>query len=51
MRENLTKWMMVVGMLGSSLAFGAAPAPTKEMLEEGEDVLRQELRCLPRREG
>ncbi|MCY1078248.1 c-type cytochrome [Archangium lansingense] len=34
MRENLTKWMMVVGMLGSSLAFGAAPAPTKEMLEK-----------------
>jgi mono/diheme cytochrome c family protein len=33
-RENLTKWMMVVGLLGSSLAFGAAPAPTKEMLEK-----------------
>jgi mono/diheme cytochrome c family protein len=32
--ENLTKWMLVVGLLGSSLAFGAAPAPTKEMLEK-----------------
>ncbi len=33
-RENLTKWVMVMGMLGGSLAFGAAPAPTKEMLEK-----------------
>ena len=34
MHKNLTKWVMVVGMLGGSLAFGAAPAPTKEMLEK-----------------
>jgi len=40
MRENLTKWMMVVGLLGGSMALGGAPAPvkapapTKEMLDK-----------------
>ncbi|WP_375773339.1 cytochrome c [Archangium gephyra] len=36
-RENLTRWTLVVGLLGSGLVFGAPPAkpaPTKEMLEK-----------------
>jgi mono/diheme cytochrome c family protein len=34
MRGNPMGWMMMVGLLGGSLAFGAAPKPTKELLEK-----------------
>lgn len=34
MRENLKRWTMAVALLGGGLALGAAPAPTKEMLEK-----------------
>ena len=34
MRENLMRWTMGVALLGGSLALGATPAPTKEMLEK-----------------
>jgi mono/diheme cytochrome c family protein len=34
MRGNPMGWMMMVGLLGSGLALGAAPTPTKELLEK-----------------
>ena len=38
MRENLTKWVVVAGLLGGTVAFAGAPpkapAPSKEMLDK-----------------